>query len=531
MHNARELPISRGTGRAQLIRHRALSKARRVLVILTFFLSAIVTKEPFAMTHADLSSLISSGDAIAIQRALAEGLVSSETLTASYLDRIKRHDGAYRSVLALNPHALADARAADIARRNGSRAALLGLPVLIKDNIETKELPTTAGSLALKDNRTERDAPLIQRLRDAGAIILGKTNLSEWANFRSERSSSGWSAIGGQTRNPYDIQRTPCGSSSGSGAAVASRFAPFAVGTETNGSIVCPSHVQGLVGFKPTVGLVSQQHIVPISASQDTAGPMAVNVASARLLLQGMADQNLTVSLPTPTTDIRLGVISSATGYHEGVDLTFGNALSKLKAANVQLVEDLALKPSYEEFSNDTYLVLLWEFRVGLNAYLAGLPRPTPIRTLEDLIAFNRAHADEELLYFPQDILEKAAALTDVDEPRYLAARERVQNETRQAIRTLLSEHQLDAIIAPSGGPAWSIDQITGDRFLGGFSTYAAVSGFPHLTLPMGRVFHLPVGLSVVGEAGKDLEVLSIGEAIEDILSISVAPDWVSENP
>jgi amidase len=531
MCNARVLTKSRKTGLVQLIRHRASANVPRRLLILMFFLSAIVTKETFAMTHADLSSLISNGDAIALQRALAEGLVSSETLTASYLDRIKRHDGDYRAVLALNPNALADARAADIARRNGRQGALLGLPVLIKDNIETKELPTTAGSLALKDNRTERDAPLIQQLRRAGAIILGKTNLSEWANFRSERSSSGWSAIGGQTRNPYDIRRTPCGSSSGSGAAVASRFAPFAVGTETNGSIVCPSHVQGLVGFKPTVGLVSQQHIVPISASQDTAGPMAINVASARLLLLGMADQDLTVSLPAPTSKFRLGVISSATGYHEGVDLTFGNALSKLKTANIQLVENLSLKPSYEEFSNDTYLVLLREFQVGLNAYLAGLPRPTPIRTLEDLIAFNRAHADEELLYFPQDILEQAAALTDVDEPRYLAARERIQRETREAIRTLLGEHQLDAIIAPSGGPAWSIDQITGDRFLGGFSTYAAVSGFPHLTLPMGQVFHLPVGLSVVGEAGKDLEVLSIGEAIEDILSVKVAPEWVIENP
>lgn len=497
-------------------------------LVSVFLYVYVFNQGAFAMTHTDLETLILEGDAMALRQALAEGRLSSETLTASYLSRIKQHDDAFNAILALNPNALADARAADRARSEGHQGALLGLPVLIKDNIESRELPTTAGSLALKDNWTGRDAPLVEKLRQAGAIILGKTNLSEWANFRSERSSSGWSAMGGQTRNPHDVNRTPCGSSSGSGAAVAARFAPFAVGTETNGSIVCPSHVQGLVGFKPTVGLVSQQHIIPISASQDTAGPMAINVASARLLLRGMADQDLALSNDLVSDKRKLGVISSATGYHEGVDRAFDTALSLIGDAGIELVKELTLKPSYEDFSNDTYLVLLWEFKAGLNAYFAGLPNAGPVTTLDSLIAFNEAHADQELVYFPQDIFLQAAALTEADEARYLAARDRIQQETRSAIRALLEEHALDAIIAPSGGPAWSIDQITGDRFLGGFSTYAAVSGFPHLTLPMGRVFHLPIGISIVGEAHKDLDILEIGEVIEKILAVDASPEWVS---
>ena len=406
--------------------------------------------------------------------------------------------------------------------------------MLIKDNIETRELPTTAGALALRGNRTNRDAPLIAQLRKAGAIILGKTNLSEWANFRSERSSSGWSTVGGQTRNPYDPLRTPCGSSSGSGAAIAARFAPLAIGTETNGSIVCPSHVQGLVGFKPTVGLVSQTHIVPISGSQDTAGPMALDVDSASQLFLAISDQSplgepLSGSKLTQPAQLRLGIVRSATGYHERVDETFSKTIDQLRAHGVTLIDELTLTPNYEVFYDDTYLVLLWEFKKGLNAYLSTLPAPCRWTHLSHL-SHSTASMPMSFALFPQDIFERAASLTPIDAPRYLAARQRVQQETRTAIRSLIQEHRLHGLIAPSGGPAWSIDRITGDRFLGGFSTYAAVAGFPHLTLPMGSVFHLPVGLSIIAEANADQRVLATGRTIERILR-GLRPTLIEPTP
>ena len=489
-----------------------------------------------ASDQSTLTELVERGNVMEISAALQAGNFTSRALTKHYLDRIDRYDEEYRAILAINPNAVNDAIKTDEMRSQGSRAPLLGIPVLITDNIETRELPTTAGVLALMGNRRNRDAPLIAQLRKAGAIILGKTNLSEWANFRSERSSSGWSTVGGQTRNPYDPLRTPCGSSSGSGAAIAARFAPLAIGTETNGSIVCPSHVQGLVGFKPTVGLVSQTHIVPISASQDTAGPMALDVDSASQLFMAISDQStlgepLSRSKPTQPAQLRLGIVRSATGYHERVDETFNTAIDQLSDHGVTLVDELTLKPSYDGFYDDTYLVLLWEFKEGLNAYLSTLPAPMPVDSLESLIAFNRQHAGEALRYFPQDIFERAASLTPIDAPRYLAARQRVQQETRTAIRSLIQEHRLHGLIAPSGGPAWSIDRITGDRFLGGFSTYAAVAGFPHLTLPMGSVFHLPVGLSIIAEANADQRVLATGRAIEQILRVRLRATLIDPAP
>ena len=453
-----------------------------------------------------------------LQQLMESGEASAEEIARASLARIDALDEELRAVIATSPEALDEARALDEERAAGEvRGPLHGIPVLLKDNIEAKgALPTTAGSLALADNVTGRDAPLVERLRDAGAVILGKANLSEWANFRSERSSSGWSAIGGQARNPYAPSRTPCGSSSGSGVAVAAGYVPLAVGTETNGSVVCPATVNGIVGIKPTVGLVSRRGIVPISASQDSAGPMTRSVADAALMLQAMigededdpattiAKEALEWELTSHLLDNglagkRVGVLRSLTGYHEGVDAVFEKALEDMSAQGALLVDDLAFETP-DGFWARSYDVLLYEFKDGLNAYLATLPDPELSQlTLEALIAFNEDNAERELKWFGQEIFELAQAKGPLDDPEYLEAREFVQGTTRAAIDGLLEEHELDLLVAPTGGPAWSIDRVTGDRFLGGASSFPAIAGYPHITVPMGQVHGLPLGLSFIG--------------------------------
>lgn len=461
------------------------------------------------------------------------GAGPSERWVLESLRRIERWDGQLNSVIALNPGALETARSLDAERRDGRlRGPLHGLPVVVKDNIETRELPTTAGSLALEGVAAGRDATLVGRLRDAGLVILGKSNLSEWANFRSERSSSGWSAVRGQTRNPHDPTRSPCGSSSGSGAAVAAGLVPLAVGTETNGSIICPAAVNGIVGIKPTVGLVSRRGIVPISHSQDTAGPMAASVRAAAELLTVMAapepgdpatpgdsvlfEREYARHLdPRGLQGKRIGVVRSLAGFHEGVDAAFDRALQDLGAAGAVIVDDLAFPPYPEDFQLAAYDVLLYEFKQDLNAYLAGLPGPAGQLTLDGLIRFNEAESEREMKWFQQEIFIKAQATAGLDAAPYIEASQRVRAFSRAAIDDLLEQHDLDLLVSPSNTPAWKIDLVVGDRWLGSSSSMPARAGYPHVTVPMGFVHGLPVGLSLYSGAFSEPTLIEAAYAYE----------------
>jgi amidase len=462
-----------------------------------------------------IDDLIDAGDVIAIRDAIREGRITSVELTQACIDRINARDGETRAVIGISPAAIQEAEERDERQGQGANLPLSGIPVLVKDNIETKDQPTTAGSLALKDNQTGRDAPIIEELRAKGAIILGKTNLSEWANFRSRRSSSGWSAIGGQTTNAHDNTRSPCGSSSGSAVAVAAGLAPLAIGTETNGSVICPAHVNGVVGIKPTVGVLSARHIVPISHTQDTAGPMASTVRGAALLLNGMQSHTDYLEGIDDATlqGKRIGIVRSAMGYHDEVDDLFTSNVKAIRRAGADVIDGLSLDPGYPGFRRDTFLVLLHEFRRDLNTYLSSLPNELSSLTLAKLIDFNVAHADQELAHFPQDVFLRAEVT--LDETEYVAALKRAQQATRDGIDQLLDNNRLDALIAPTGSPAWKIDQVVGDHSLGGFAMFPAVACYPHVTVPMGQVQGLPVGLSFTGTKDSDRELIRLAHAFE----------------
>ena len=439
--------------------------------------------------------------------------------TAESLRRIETWNGQLRAVIAVDPTAMQQAKQRDSERAAGETRGLLhGIPVLIKDNIEPRDQPTTAGSLALAGNRSGRDAPLVARLREAGVVIVGKANLSEWANFRSERSSSGWSAVGGQARNPYDLTRSPCGSSSGSAVAVAAGMVPLAVGTETDGSIVCPASVNGIVGIKPTVGLVSRRGIVPIAHSQDTAGPMAASVRDAALLLTAMvgrdAEDPASPSEPgrfgrdyaaalkhDGLRGKRIGVVRSLAGFHEGVDARFDQAIADLRAAGAEIIDGLSFPEEPPGLSQAAYDVLLYEFKHDLNAYLAGLPGATGQLRLQDLIEFNLQHAEAELKWFQQEVFLEAQQRGGLDSAEYVEALALTQDYSRGAIDALLRGHGLDLLVSPTDAPAWVIDLVVGDRFLGGSSSVPARAGCPHITVPMGFVHGQPVGLSFYGAA------------------------------
>jgi len=461
------------------------------------------------------------------------GAGPAEQATARSLERIAEWNGQLSAVISVNPQATEIARELDRQFVDGHRfSALHGVPVLIKDNIETRELPTTAGSLALARNATGRDASVIGNLRSSGLVIVGKANLSEWANFRSERSSSGWSGIGGQTRNPYDTLRSPCGSSSGSAVAVAAGMVPLAVGTETDGSIICPASVNGIVGIKPTIGLISRRGIVPIAHSQDTAGPMATNVADAAHLLNAMvgfdpADSASEAAKPYFKRDYttalkasglrgkRIGVVRSLAGFHEAVDERLENAIAGLAEAGAEIIDDLEFPDYPEEFWTLSYDVLLYEFKHNLNQYLSGLPGAEADLTLEKLIDFNNEHASQEMKWFGQEVFLKAQGKGGLDSPEYREALALVQNFTRAAIDDMLTAHDLDLLISPSDTPAWSIDLVVGDHFLGGSSSFPAIAGYPHITVPMGQVHGLPVGLSFFGAAFSELVLLEAAFAYE----------------
>ncbi|WP_428331806.1 amidase [Novosphingobium sp.] len=483
------------------------------------------------MYHTTTRSLLLAAAAFAASPAHADDSVEF------YLSRIAalNHAGPHlNAVIAINPDA---AQAARIATGAGT-GPLAGKPILIKDNIETREpIATTAGSLALADNVTGRDAPLVARLRAAGAVVLGKSNLSEWANIRSSASSSGWSAVGGQTRNPHATDRSPCGSSSGSGAGVAAGLAWAAIGTETDGSITCPASMNGVVGFKPTVGLVSRTHVVPISHSQDTAGPIAQNVHDAALLLTAMAGSDpadpATAMADARRTDyvaalktanlkgLRIGVLRKSAGSDAKVQALFAKALADLKAAGADLVEiDYDRDPA---MGRDELTVLLYELRVDLGAYLAGLPGKVAVRSLADVIAFDTAHADTELRWFGQDTFEQAQAATDA--AAYKAARANsLRLAGKDGIDHLLAANHVALLIAPTAGPAWPIDLVSGDHGVeAGAGSLPAIAGYPHLTVPMGAIEGMPVGLSFIGTAWDDARVLAAGAAYEAARTVPVA--------
>jgi amidase len=477
-----------------------------------------------------------------LQTAMASGGLTSRALTETYLARIETHDPKLRSVLETNPEALEIADAMDAERRSGEvRGSLHGIPVLVKDNIDTADrMKTTAGSFALGDVRPARDASVVGRLRDAGAVILGKANLSEWANFRSTRSSSGWSARGGQCRNPYDLDRSPCGSSSGSGVAVSANLCAVAVGTETDGSIVCPSSVNGIVGIKPTVGLVSRSGLVPVSHSQDTPGPMARTVGDAAALLTALAgvDERDAATAdarvepeyaaflePHGLRGARIGVARRLAGFNDRVDRLFENALAAMRDLGAELVDPADI-PHTDELEDPELEVFLYEFKADLEAYLGSLGPSQAYRTLAHLIAFNAEHADVEMPFFGQERFEKAAEKGPLTEPAYLDALATCRRLSRdEGIDALMDEHRLDALVAPSNAPAWRIDYANGDHDVGGNSTPAAVAGYPNVTVPMGFAFDLPIGISFMGRAWSEGTLIRFASAFEHATRHRRPPD------
>lgn len=494
------------------------------------------------------NALIERKTVVELAADLAAGRTTSEALVLAYQARIAAIDRtgpSLQAVLTENPDALADARARDAERAGGgAHGPLHGIPILVKDNIETSDpMPTTAGSMALAGNLTRRDSPIVARLRAAGTVILGKANLSEWANMRSTRSVSGWSGLGGQTRNAYALDRSPCGSSSGSGVAVAASLAAAAIGTETDGSITCPASVSGIVGFKPTLGLLPRTHIVPLAHSQDTPGPMAATVMDAALMLGVMAGsdpadpataeadahrQDYAAALvPDALRGKRVGVLRFLAGYHPELDAVFAHALDELRGAGAEVVE-IAELPGREAIDKAENTVLLAELKADLAVYLAGTPIPEEQRTLAGLIAFNRAHAGRELALFQQELFDSAEATRGLNDPGYIEARATsLRLAGKDGIDRLLSAQNLDVLVAPTNGPAWMIDTVNGDHFMGAASTLPAVAGYPHLTVPMGEVGGLPVGLSFIGTTWSDAQMLRYGHAFELRMGRAAAPTYV----
>lgn len=472
-----------------------------------------------------------------LSAALASGETTSVALTQAYLARIEAIDRAgprLQSVIAINPDALAQAEASDARRAAGQALGPLdGLPILLKDNIESLDpMATTAGSLALAANITGRDSPLVAGLRAEGAVILGKTNLSQWANFRSNNSISGWSSVGGQVRNPHMLDRSPCGSSSGTGAAVAASLAAGGVGTETNGSIICPSNVNGLVGFKPTVGLIPQEDIVPISPSQDTAGPMTKTVTGAALMMNAMdaGETDYTAALsPEALKGKRLGVLRASVGDNPDIIARFEASLEAMRALGAEIVE-IEESDVPGEFWAASLLLLQYEFKDSLNAYLAAAAPGVAARTLSDVIAFNAANADTELALFNQDLFTASDELGPLTDQAYLDARALVQSAAREnGIDLLLKEYDVDALVSPSGPVSPRVDPINGDVWpaWAGAGYLAAVAGYPHLTVPMGEVHGIPLGVSFMGGKDADAALLAYGYAYEQATQLRPDPQYL----
>jgi amidase len=483
-----------------------------------------------------------------LQRGMESGKFTSRSITEHYLARIEQLDRqgpALRSILETNPDALSIAGALDQERRGkGPRGPLHGIPVLLKDNIDTADrMTTTAGSLALAGSIPPQDSGVARKLRAAGAVLIGKANLSEWANIRSDHSSSGWSGRGGQCRNPYALDRNPCGSSSGSGVAVSANLVPVAIGTETDGSIVCPSNANGLVGIKPTVGLVSRAGIIPISHSQDTAGPMTRSVADAAVLLSAIAGEDPRDSATSGGAGksapdyrkyldagglrgARIGVARKFFGFLPAVDKIMEAALAEMKKQGAELVDPIEV-PMDKEFGEAELLVLLYELKADLNAYLRSLGPNAPVKTLAEIIKFNEEHREQEMPYFGQELFIKAEAKGPLSSKEYLSALQKNQRLLRKkGIDATMNKHKLDAIVAPTGGPAWVTDLVNGDHFSGGFSGPPAVAGYPHITMPAGYVRGLPVGISFSGRAWSEPVLIRVAYAFEQATRVRQAPKF-----
>jgi len=483
-----------------------------------------------------------------LRHGLESGQFTARRLAEHYLTRIEavdRKGAAVNSIIEVNPDALAIADDLDRERRaKGPRGPLHGIPVLIKDNIATADrMQTTAGSLALVGSRPPKDAFIVSRLRAAGAVIIGKTNCSEWANFRGRHSTSGWSGRGGQTRNPYALDRNPSGSSSGSGAAAAANLCAITVGTETDGSIVSPSSINGLAGIKPTVGLVSRSGIIPISHTQDTAGPMTRTLADAAALLTVLAG----VDADDPATEAarshiepdytrfldanglrgsRLGVVRKYAGFNMHVDRVFEEAVAALKAAGAEIIDPVEIA-SIDKLDEPETEVLNFEFKTDLNRYLASLGASSSVHNLEEVIAFNKKNQTRELPWFGQESMEKAQGKGDLTSPDYVKALADCRRLSRQeGIDATMDKFRLDALIAPTDGPAWPTDPINGDHFSAGTSTLAAVAGYPHVTMPMGFVFGLPVGISFFGRAWSEPTLIKLAYSYEQATKVRKPPQF-----
>lgn len=477
---------------------------------------------------------------------MASGQLTSEALTKAYLDRIATIDDAgptLNAVIELNPKAVAEAAALDAERKAGKvRGPMHGIPILIKDNVDIVGMVNSAGSLALADNHPTADAFMVKRLRDAGAVILGKTNLSEWANFRSTRSSSGWSSRGGQTKNPYALDRNPCGSSSGTGSSIAASLAAIGIGTETDGSIICPASVNGLAGLKPTVGLVSRTGIIPISVSQDTAGPMGRNVSDVAMLLSAMAGvdaadpfgEDATGKISTDYSTFlkadalkgkRIGLVRQAMGYHPDVDAATMKAVEAIKTAGGEVIEIKI--PTYNAWNDPEFQVLLYEFKDGLNSYL--IKSGSPHTSLDSLIAWNKANAARAMPFFEQEIFEQAQAKGPTTDPAYIKARDTARRLAgKDGLIAALDKDKLDAVIVPSLSPAWPTDHVLGDHFVGAGYGMAAVAGTPSITVPMGDSQGLPLGVTFMGRAYSEGELIGLAFALEQATKARKAPTYLT---
>ena len=485
-----------------------------------------------------------------LQSRMKSGELSARSLTEAYLGRIAeidKHGVALNSVIEINPDALAIAESLDRERKEkGPRGPMHGIPVLIKDNIDTSDgMQTTAGSLALLGSKPKHDSGVAKRLRDSGAVILGKTNLSEWANIRSSHSTSGWSGRGGLTRNPYALDRNPCGSSSGSGAAASANLCMAAVGTETDGSIVCPSSANGIVGIKPTLGLVSRAGIIPIAHSQDTAGPMARTVRDAAILLGTLAGPDARDSATTNSAGklqkdyiqfldpnglrgARIGVARKYFGFSDAVDDLMNHLIAEMKSAGAVIVDPADLD-THGKFDETELLVLLYELKAHLESYLKGRP-DAQVHTLADVIAFNDKHKSEEMPYFGQDLFIKAQDKGPLSDKAYQVALKANQSLSReQGIDAVMDKFHLDALLAPTGGPAWMTDLANGDHSVGGSSNAAAVAGYPNINVPAGFVFDLPVGISFFGRAWSEPALLKIAYGFEQLMKARRPPQFLPE--
>lgn len=482
-----------------------------------------------------------------LQDGMKSGRFTARSLVQKYLDRIDeidKHGPAINSVIEINPDAASIAEALDREREEkGARGPLHGIPILIKDNIDTADrMMTTAGSLALVGSRPTQDAFVAKKLREAGAVILGKTNLSEWANFRSSHSTSGWSGRGGQTKNPYVLERNACGSSSGSGAALSANLCAVAIGTETDGSVVCPSSTNSLVGIKPTVGLISRAGIIPISHSQDTAGPMARTVSDAAILLGALTGIDVNDGVTKTQRSFadytrfldkgglkgaRLGVARKYFGFNDRVDKLMNESIDVIKRLGAVVVDPTDI-PTSGKFDDSELEVLLYEFKADLNNYLRRLGSSTPVHSLKEVIEFNEKNRDREMPYFGQDLFIKAEAKGPLTEKKYLQALAKNHLLSRaQGIDFIMRKHRLDALVAPTGGPAWPTDWINGDHFTGGYSSASAVAGYPHITVPAGYVFGLPVGISFFGAAWSEPKLIKYAYAFEQATKARRPPKFL----